>query len=428
MKKVICFTLAILLLMTFGANICFASDEIKVVVDGKVIEFDVPPTTINDRTMVPLRKIFEAMNAMVEWDEASETITARRNNDSIVLRIDSTYAFVNGVNERLDAPATMIEDRTFIPVRFISESFGATVEWDEETKTVTIRSNTNMEEDTSEDTFTPNIPNDIEYISMQNKIINETYLVKDEKVIAEIIKSMTNISKGIYKTEPSYYISFVKGGLQCIGLPMPEAEGFYPKKAIELIKSNMNENNKYYYYLSQAPWKQNFQAIKDNLYKEKGYLAYYPKDDFCYQRPYIELAYKDNADNYKEYSSADFMKEVPLGTLPSDDIFKPVIEYLQSKSLVYSCSNVRLKVLTGKEFTRSITIYLNDELSDSEDKEISTIWAPANTSTGFGVPVELGYVRPTEYLFVVISKERIMQKDIDDLMERYSLSNQSVSN
>jgi len=114
------------------------SDDITVFVDFNEIEFDVSPTIIEGRTVVPLRAIFESLDAQVEWDEMTRTVTGYRNNTSVSLVIDSKIATVNGEQVQLDVPATIVSGRTLVPARFISESLGAKVSWDGELRKVEV--------------------------------------------------------------------------------------------------------------------------------------------------------------------------------------------------------------------------------------------------------------------------------------------------
>lgn len=113
-------------------------DGINVLLDGEYLSFDQPPELINGRTMVPLRVIFEALGADIVWDGDTSTVTATRGEDTIVLTIGQTEAYVNGAAVTLDQPAVLVGGRTLVPVRFISESLGAAVEWDESNETVII--------------------------------------------------------------------------------------------------------------------------------------------------------------------------------------------------------------------------------------------------------------------------------------------------
>ncbi|MBR5535529.1 MAG: chitobiase/beta-hexosaminidase C-terminal domain-containing protein, partial [Clostridia bacterium] len=82
------------------------------------------PVIVNDRTLVPLRAIFEAMGAEVVWDDAAKTVKATREDTTISLAIGSDQLYVNGEAVTIDVPAQIINDRTMIPVRAIAESFG----------------------------------------------------------------------------------------------------------------------------------------------------------------------------------------------------------------------------------------------------------------------------------------------------------------
>ncbi len=115
-----------------------AAGEVKVYLDGFLLNFDVAPQIINDRTMVPLRKIFESMGATVDWDEPTRTVTAVRDGIVIVLPIGSLHPTVNGVAWPLDVPARIVGDRTLAPLRFVGEAYGGQVLWDDETRTVQI--------------------------------------------------------------------------------------------------------------------------------------------------------------------------------------------------------------------------------------------------------------------------------------------------
>ncbi len=115
-----------------------SDDTIKVVLDGKKIDFDVEPAIINDRTMVPLRAIFEALGAEVDWDDASKTVTAVKDGITIKMQIGNAVMTKNGETVTLDSMPTIIESRTLVPVRAIAESFGNDVGWDGATKTVSI--------------------------------------------------------------------------------------------------------------------------------------------------------------------------------------------------------------------------------------------------------------------------------------------------
>lgn len=86
---------------------------------------DVAPTVVNDRTLVPMRAIFEALGADVQWDEASATATATLGGREVTITENQTTTYVDGAPVEIDVPATIYQDRFVVPIRFISESFGA---------------------------------------------------------------------------------------------------------------------------------------------------------------------------------------------------------------------------------------------------------------------------------------------------------------
>lgn len=119
-------------------NSTFLHDGINVVTNGRVIDFDVYPQIIGNRVMVPLRKIFEELGADVFWDGETRKITAILGSNTIVTILGDKNAYVNGELVVLDIPPLTIKDRTLVPIRFVSESFGANVEWDDVNRIVFI--------------------------------------------------------------------------------------------------------------------------------------------------------------------------------------------------------------------------------------------------------------------------------------------------
>lgn len=111
---------------------------ISVRLNGDKVYFDQLPVIENDRTLVPLRAIFEALDAEVLWDGETRTVSATKGEQSVSLTIDDVNATVNGTAVVLDVPTKIINDRTMVPVRFIAQSFGAAVDWAPETRTVII--------------------------------------------------------------------------------------------------------------------------------------------------------------------------------------------------------------------------------------------------------------------------------------------------
>lgn len=105
----------------------------KVYVDDVEVEFDQEPVVIANRTVVPLRAIFEALGAEITWDNKTQTVTATKDGVTITLKIGEKSATKNGETVELDQEAIALNGRTMVPVRFIGESFDTEVVWDQET-------------------------------------------------------------------------------------------------------------------------------------------------------------------------------------------------------------------------------------------------------------------------------------------------------
>lgn len=125
-----------------GGNTASAPDAaaIRIVINGQTILSDVPPIIKNSRTLVPVRVVSEALGASVEWLAESQTVLVKKAGTTVKLKIGDHQATINEQMVSLDMPAEIIENRTMIPLRFVSESLGTQVDWDSETKTVYIES------------------------------------------------------------------------------------------------------------------------------------------------------------------------------------------------------------------------------------------------------------------------------------------------
>lgn len=110
----------------------------EALVFGESKENDVTPKIVNDRTMLPIRFIAEALGAEVEWNGLEQKVTIVKDDIEIIITINSDKAIVNGKTVTLDSPAFIENDRTYLPLRFISENLGAKVEWVEDTQQVII--------------------------------------------------------------------------------------------------------------------------------------------------------------------------------------------------------------------------------------------------------------------------------------------------
>lgn len=124
-------TIALLLLSGLGGITLTAAQQpaIRVMFNGQYMNLDVPPVIQGGRTLVPFRAIFEALGATVSWNDATRTATGTRGTTTVALTIGNNNATVNGVATRLDVAPIVQGGRTLVPLRFVSENLGATVQW-----------------------------------------------------------------------------------------------------------------------------------------------------------------------------------------------------------------------------------------------------------------------------------------------------------
>lgn len=115
-----------------------SSTNVKIRIDNRFMETDVPPLTVNGRTMIPFRTIFNALDAEVDWNQAEWTAIGKKGKVTIELPVGKDYAFVNNEKVKLDVPYLMIDGKTYIPARFVAESLGARVDWDPDNSIVDI--------------------------------------------------------------------------------------------------------------------------------------------------------------------------------------------------------------------------------------------------------------------------------------------------
>ncbi|MBR2476858.1 MAG: N-acetylmuramoyl-L-alanine amidase [Clostridia bacterium] len=138
MKRFLLF--AILIVSLFACvNVCAADDEIDIYMFGERILCDVPPVIEDGRTLVPVRAISESgMGAKVSWNGKLRQVKVTKGDLEILLTIGEKKVLVNGKATELDVPAKLINDRTMVPVRFISETFEYKVDWDNDKRRVII--------------------------------------------------------------------------------------------------------------------------------------------------------------------------------------------------------------------------------------------------------------------------------------------------
>lgn len=156
------FFITVILVMTVFTSTSYATDDmviapaptattqpkdIDVVVNGEKLVLDVAPVIVNDRTMVPMRAIFEALDAKVNWIQSGRIIIATKDELMITMQIDNPNMVIERTNSTdkeviaLDVAPFIMNSRTLVPARAVSEALKAKVDWEHETRTVIIVKN-----------------------------------------------------------------------------------------------------------------------------------------------------------------------------------------------------------------------------------------------------------------------------------------------
>ena len=150
-KKLLSLALASAMTLSMAVTAVSADSDIKVLLNGKELSFDVPPMVVDNRTLVPFRAIFEALGYDVVWDQAEPQLIKGTKGGSIELKMEigqTTATITNsaeGTEEpvktvTLDVPPMVVDNRTLVPLRAVGEMSGYKVDWLGETNTATIDS------------------------------------------------------------------------------------------------------------------------------------------------------------------------------------------------------------------------------------------------------------------------------------------------
>jgi uncharacterized secreted protein with C-terminal beta-propeller domain len=125
----------------FGVSVFAENNVITVYVNNEKVEFEVNPILEDGRTMVPLRGVFEKLDAKVDWNKNIMQVVIKDENNEIEMMLDKNKVMVNGEIKDIDTPIEMINSRTFVPIRFVGETLGHDIRWDEKTSSIYITKN-----------------------------------------------------------------------------------------------------------------------------------------------------------------------------------------------------------------------------------------------------------------------------------------------
>ena len=188
----------------------YAQSNIQVKLDGNYVEFSgQEPTVVNNRTMVPLRGIFENLGYSIEWDADTKTATLKKDNKSISIQTGADSFSVNGVGKKLDVPAQILNGSLMLPLRAICEAAGLSVVWDSNSKTVVmtnIAQVTNISTDSKEDIkkYLDSYSQIVKYMASFDELADNMYMVTSDNAegkLPMLISELTTVRSDLEKAK-----------------------------------------------------------------------------------------------------------------------------------------------------------------------------------------------------------------------------------
>ncbi len=143
-KRILSLIMVLVLSIALVSTVASAKTDVSVVIDNKPVLFTdgdgAPFIDENGRTLVPLRVVMESFGCIVQWDQNTQTAYVVKDGVTVTIVIGQKYIRVNGMSQAIDTAAVNKDGRTYLPIRAVLEAFGATVEWDNNSRSVIVTS------------------------------------------------------------------------------------------------------------------------------------------------------------------------------------------------------------------------------------------------------------------------------------------------
>lgn len=211
-------------------------------VNNENVTLDSAPQIINGRTLVPVRAVIENMGGSAQWDSSTQTSTLNYNNNVIKLTVGSTNAYFNGEEHILDTAPAIINGRTMLPIRFITESFGFDTLWENDSQTVVIKKSieTAVEKTSEPVTEVTSVDNSADKANGKTLVAYFTWSGNTKKM-AEYIAEKTDADIFIIEPETPYPDDYT----ECGNLAKVERDE-NARPAIKSLPNNLSEYDTIY--------------------------------------------------------------------------------------------------------------------------------------------------------------------------------------
>lgn len=250
--------------------------DVSLKVNGKTLEMDVPPKIIESRTMIPARALFEEIGGDVSWDAANYVVTINYSGQTIKLIIDSDTALVDGVSRTMDVPPQIVDDRTLIPLRFVSEALGFEVDWENSTRTAIVNTpNTNN----TDPEIPVETPGTIEKISVN--FGQESNMFTSVKIVLDKAIDSDDYKTTVLSNPDRYVIDFInfKANSGCIKT-LGTVDSM--RSAVSSVRSSMYDSSTFRLVFDLN----NVQSPTISFSSDKKEMTVYFKKNTAYFNPY----------------------------------------------------------------------------------------------------------------------------------------------
>lgn len=278
--------------------------DIKVIINGVTQQYTQSPVVSQNTTLVPLRGVFESLGAKVDWDSKAKKVTASKNEDTLALNVGSKLAYKNSNPVQLDAATQIQKGQVLVPLRFVSQSLGAKVNWDQSTRTITISNQA--------DGSTAGEANSLSSKPLAAPVTNVTYdtYYNDSLTYDDAVKLAITDSTSVKTGEVS---------IDQAGKILKETG-----KNIDFVPAEAGYEGQDKAYKGYAQTNLNYEATKKNLEMTKESIEYNVKD------LYNKLLQKQNAVKLAALNIEDAERKLKVAQIKRDNQMSSDYEVTQA--------------------------------------------------------------------------------------------------
>lgn len=234
MKTALCALIGAVAAVTM-CTAAIADDRVYVTVNGEELVTDVPAKVMYDRTMLPVRAIFEGIGAEVDWNADTKTVTGKKNDKVVSMSVNSNIVNIGGVEVAMDVMPVVVENRVLVPARYVAESFDLKVDWNAESKEVAIYDAEHSQATTKVQITTEAVTE----ATTQRVVVHKAETTTEATTTTETttVKQDRNLTTGINQE----LIAAVKNGFESVKASYVMGKTNVSDKTVNELKEQWNE-------------------------------------------------------------------------------------------------------------------------------------------------------------------------------------------